>query len=139
MAFSYCSSFNCIDFNYILKQFIKSLMGNVTLQGTWTRSNTLFPPYFTILPLLPLFRVIILAIINISISLSSARARVSFELIFKTDIYFEIYQTCNKRETIKRMLIVTCDYVTVHSSWKYTFLLIFEEIILFFEVFNTNS
>ena len=105
----------------------------------WTRSNTLFLPHFTVLPLLPLFRVIILAIINISISLSSARARVSFKLIFKTDIYFEIYQTCNKRKTIKRMLIVTCDYVTVHSSWKYTFLLIFEEIILFFEVFTTNS
>ena len=104
----------------------------------WTRSNTLFLPHFAILPLLPLFRVI-LTIINISVSLSSARAGVSFKLIFKTDIYFEIYQTCDKRKTIKRMLIVTCDYVTVHSSWKYTFLLIFEEIILFFEVFTINS
>lgn len=92
--------------------------------------------------LLLLFRVVILAIINISVSLSSARAGVPLKCIFKTYIYFEIYHVCNKGKTITIILIVTVVVWPCKVHKNKLFLLNFEEIILFFEIlyiFSENN
>lgn len=59
-----------------------------------------------------------------------------FKFIFKTYIYFEIYHACNKGKTITIILIVTVIVWPCKVHKNKLFLLNFEEIILFFEIFQ---